>query len=112
MRFGISTSCFYPEETDRALARLLDADVSLVEVFFNTFSELEDGYIAHMGSLLAAHGAAVSQMHPFTSAMEGFFFATDYVKNNYGVSPKSLARTIADYDVRRFFNNDNKQQTD
>ena len=78
MRFGISTSCFYPEETDRALARLLDADVSLVEVFFNTFSELEDDYIAHMGSLLAAHGAAVSQMHPFTSAMEGFFFATDY----------------------------------
>ena len=34
------------------------------------------------------------------------------IKNNYGVSPKSLARTIANYDVRRFFNNDNKQQTD
>ena len=28
------------------------------------------------------------------------------------VGAKSLARTIANYDVRRFFNNDNKQQTD
>lgn len=34
------------------------------------------------------------------------------IENNNGVSPKSLARTIANYDVRRFFNNDNKQQTD
>lgn len=78
MRFGISTACFYPEETDRALERLLDAGVSLVELFFNTFSELEDGYVGRLGGLLAAHGASAAQMHPFTSAMEGFFFATDY----------------------------------
>lgn len=50
---------------------------------------------------------------------DGFFIeqllkngANPDIKNNYGVSPKSLARTIANYDVRRFFNNDNKQQTD
>ena len=50
---------------------------------------------------------------------DGFFIehllkngANPDIENNNGVSPKSLARTIANYDVRRFFNNDNKQQTD
>ena len=50
---------------------------------------------------------------------DGFFIehllkngANPDIENNNGVSPKLLARTIVNYDVRRFFNNDNKQQTD
>ena len=78
MRLGISTACFYPEQTDQALLRLQQADVPLVEIFLNTFSELGDAFVSRLQSQLAQYGTNVSQLHPFSSAMETFFFATDY----------------------------------
>ena len=41
MQCGISTSCFYPQETAEALSALRGAGVETVEIFLNTFSELE-----------------------------------------------------------------------
>lgn len=78
MRLGISTACFYPEETGSALLRLQQAGVGLVEIFFNTFSETEPAYVDRLQEQLARYGTAVSQFHPFSSAMETFFFASAY----------------------------------
>ena len=44
MQCGISTSCFYPQETAEALSALRGAGVETVEIFLNTFSELELSY--------------------------------------------------------------------
>lgn len=78
MRCGISTACFYPCDTLESLKRLADAGVSVVELFFNTDSELKDSYVAKIADVVSAAGIDVSSVHPFTAVMEGFYFASDY----------------------------------
>lgn len=52
MQCGISTSCFYPQETAEALSALRGAGVETVEIFLNTFSELELSYTERLRSVL------------------------------------------------------------
>lgn len=78
VRCGISTSCFYPDETSDALVTLQKAGVQQVEIFLNTFSELEPAYVEKLQALLAAAHTEVLALHPFTSSMETFFFASMY----------------------------------
>ncbi|MDL2324081.1 sugar phosphate isomerase/epimerase [Ruminococcaceae bacterium OttesenSCG-928-A16] len=78
MRCGISTACFYPQNTLDALKQLADAGVPVTEIFLNTFHELEDGYVAKLLDVVQSSGIQVASLHPFTSAMEGFLFATEY----------------------------------
>lgn len=60
------------------MRRLQEAGIEEIELFLNTFSELEPGYTAALRRQLAAQGTRVLSFHPFTSGMEPFFFATDY----------------------------------
>lgn len=78
MHIGVSTSCFYPALTEDAAQRLQTAGVQYLELFLNTFSEIEPGYLNALKSQLDATGARVLAFHPFTSSMEPFFFATSY----------------------------------
>ena len=78
MRVGVSSSCFYPDCTEDAVRRLQEAGIEEIELFLNTFSELEPAYTAALRRQLAAQGTRVLSFHPFTSGMEPFFFATDY----------------------------------
>lgn len=78
MRCGISTSCFYPENTLSSLQRVIDAGAPVTELFLNTFSELEPAFVARVADAVQRSGICISSVHPFTSAMEGFFFASQY----------------------------------
>ena len=78
MQCGISTSCFYPQETAAALSALRSAGVGTVEIFLNTFSELEPSYVERLKAVLDGSGMRAAALHPFTSGMETFFFASDY----------------------------------
>ncbi len=78
MRCGISTACFYPENTLDALRRVVDTGAPVTEIFLNTFSELEDGFIGKLQHEVQSSGIKVSALHPFSSAMEGFFFVSAY----------------------------------
>lgn len=78
MQCGISTSCFYPQETAEALSALRGAGVETVEIFLNTFSELELSYTERLRSVLQDAGMRAAALHPFTSGMETFFFASEY----------------------------------
>ena len=78
MNCGISTACFFPQETAASLQRLTEARVPVTEVFLNTFSEMEDDYISRLLALVRASGTRVSAVHPCSSMLDGFFFATDY----------------------------------
>ena len=78
MRCGISTACFYPENTLDALRRVVDTGAPVTEIFLNTFSELEDSFIHKLQEEVQRSGIEVSSVHPFSSAMEGFFFVSAY----------------------------------
>lgn len=93
MRCGISTACFYPMNTLEAFKHVAGAGVPVTEIFINTFSELEDDYIARLDAVRRESGIRVSSIHPFSSSMEGFFFGTEY--------PGKIADGLKLY--RRFF---------
>lgn len=78
MRCGVSTACFYPKNTLESLKVLADHGVKVIELFFNTYSELEDAYTAKLLDIIQAYQMEVTSVHPFTAVMEGFFFASDY----------------------------------
>lgn len=78
MRCGISTACFYPMNTVDSLRLIAGAGVPVTEIFLNTFSEMEEDYLAGLLEVVRGSGITVSSLHPFSSMLEGFFFATAY----------------------------------
>ncbi len=79
LHIGISTACFYPEETSGALLNLCKNSVDTCEIFLNTFSEIEPSYIDSLQNIISdAQNLNIEALHPFTCAMEPFFFATFY----------------------------------
>ena len=80
---GISTSCFYPMQTEIALRTAAEAGIRNFEVHFSTFSELSDGYIKEMRRMLRHYGAQVHSVHPFYSALESAMFFSDYSERRF-----------------------------
>ena len=78
MRIGASSACFYPEFTETGVERLQKIGIAYVELFMNTFQELDLQYRARLKQQLDAAGTQVLSFHPFTSAMESFFFSSAY----------------------------------
>lgn len=78
MEIGISTACFYPQDTLAALMTLCEAQVPVAEVFINTFSELEPPYTGRLQAQIERGPTRVCSLHPFSSGMETFFFASMY----------------------------------
>lgn len=76
MKYGISTACFYPENTEKVIKRLAINEVSPIEIFFNTFCEFDKSYIKEFKSMLS--GIDVSSVHPFTSGFETMMFFSNY----------------------------------
>lgn len=75
---GISTACFYPQETADALELLCSAGIKTTEIFLNTFSELRPEYVSRLHETLSAANTRAIALHPFSSMLEMFFFASDY----------------------------------
>lgn len=80
---GISTSCFYPMETENALRAAAEAGIRHFEVHFSTFSELSDSYIKEIRKMLRHYGAQVHSVHPFYSMLESAMFFSDYNERRF-----------------------------
>ena len=80
---GISSSCFYPVNTEIALRTALEAGIVHFEIHFSTFSELSDGYIKEIRKMLKAYGAQVHSVHPFYSLLESPMFFSDYSERRF-----------------------------
>lgn len=78
MQCGISTACFYPARTLDALRTVADTGAPVTEIFLNTFRELEDGFARELEAVVRQSGIRVSSIHPFSSMLEGFLFASRY----------------------------------
>ena len=80
MKAGVSTACLYPMETTDALKALLKNGVKCVEIFFNTYSEIQKPYASELRSILNEYGATIKSIHPFTSGYEPYLIFSDYEK--------------------------------
>ena len=112
------------ENNSAEVQRLLEAGFAAGDADKSGWTPLHfaaQGHSAGAVTLLIAHGAPVDAQdsHGNTPLSKAVFNsngrgeliqllreagADPHRKNNYGVSPLSLARTIANYDVRQFFN--------
>ena len=80
---GISTSCFYPMETELALENAAELGIRDFEVHLSTFSELNDGYLKELNKILKHYGARVHSLHPFYSMLESAMFFSDYNERRF-----------------------------
>ena len=78
MQAGISTACLYPMLLEDSFSTLVGLGFRHFEVFVNTFSELQDGYLAKLNSAAAESGSTVRSVHPFTSGYESFLLFSGY----------------------------------
>lgn len=83
MRVGASTACFFPLETEKALANVLDLGFDTAEIFFNTSSELEDSFVRNLKRDVDAYNAKILSVHPFSSALESNCIFAEYERRYY-----------------------------
>lgn len=78
MEFGVSTGCLYPMLTEDCISELTAAGFNSFEIFFNTFSELEDDYLDRLKFILDKNNSKVKSIHPFTSGYESYLLFSNY----------------------------------
>lgn len=75
---GVSTSCGYPEVPEKTLASLCEKGVRRLEIFVNTHSETDPGYIRELAGILRANGSECVSLHPFTCGIDTYMLYTGY----------------------------------
>lgn len=78
MNFGISTSCFYPLNTEEALEYLGKSGVKQCEVFLNTLSETTPEFAKNLKSIADYYGLKIVSAHPFSAFAETFMLFSEY----------------------------------
>ena len=78
MNIGISTACFYPMETEKALSALAENGVKTVEIFFNADCELTGDIYGEIKHTVKENNITVLSVHPYTSAIETMTLFGDY----------------------------------
>lgn len=93
MHVGVSTSCLYPLETEKALARLGTLGVRRAEIFLNSPSEAKPAFIRQLRRIADENAMSVTGVHPYCSDTEGMLF--------FGFYPRRFADGLEEY--RRLF---------
>ena len=70
---GVSSACFYPQETEKAIEKLISYQIPLCEIFLNSPSELRPEFMGALKQKTEQNQLRVVSFHPFTSFMESFF---------------------------------------
>ena len=78
IQLGVSTACFYPLVTERAIEELAQLGVETIEIFYNSPSEYQPAYIKELKKMLEHYQMHAVSMHPYNSISEPFMFFTDY----------------------------------
>ena len=83
MEFGISSSCFYPENIEKGFRRVGELGVRTAELFINSPSEMNPPIMNELKSIRDYYGINVRTIHPCTSGFETFFFFSAYDRRRY-----------------------------
>ena len=67
---GMSSSCYYPSETEKSLIKCGESGFTNVEIFVNTYSELVEPMCKEFKSIKEHYGLNIRSIHPFTSFAE------------------------------------------
>ena len=78
MNIGVSTSCFYPLETEISLSNLGKAGIKHTEIFFNAMCELKQSFIDMLLEIQSEYGITVVSVHPTMSLAESFMIFSNY----------------------------------
>lgn len=78
MKIGVSTSCFYPLETEASLESLGKAGIKHTEIFFNAMSELKQSFVDILLDIQKEYGISVASVHPTMSLAESFMIFSAY----------------------------------
>lgn len=78
MKFGASTSCFYPLETEQALKKVCELGFEKAEVFMNAPCELEEPFAKELDKIAKDGGVDIISVHPFSSFLESSCIFGDY----------------------------------
>lgn len=78
MQTGVSTSCFFPLETEESLMRVGALQCKSAELFLNTLCESEPNFIEVLKEISRRRDTRIVAFHPFTSGMETLYFASAY----------------------------------
>lgn len=89
MEIGMSLACFYPMEPELAVHEAAALEISVCEVFLNTYSELDEGYLHGLREQCDRFGIRVHSVHPFTSFLENYLFFSPY--------PRRIADSVEFY---------------
>ena len=82
MNFGISTSCFYPLETETAFRTLAELGNKTAEIFINARSEIESPVFDDLLEIKREYEINVVSVHSMASFAEGFFVFSNYERRH------------------------------
>jgi sugar phosphate isomerase/epimerase len=77
---GVSTSCFYPLQTELALQKVGECGFNTTEIFINAYSELDKAYIERFKSTLTEFGMNLVSVHMTESFADGYHYFSDYYR--------------------------------
>lgn len=78
MEIGLSLACFYPTHPEGVVETAKSLGFNICELFINTYSELDRGYIGDFARKCEKLDMRVHSIHPFTSAIENYMFFSRY----------------------------------
>lgn len=78
MKIGVSTSCLYPLETEKALLSVAEAGVKTTEIFFNANCELEKNFVGLLREIKERYRIDIVSVHPTMSLAESFMLFSNY----------------------------------
>jgi sugar phosphate isomerase/epimerase len=78
MKIGVSTASLYPMHTEKALLETARLGVKQVEIFLNSYSELEGEVFLSMQNTISEYGVQVMAVHPFSSPQETLMLFSSY----------------------------------
>lgn len=86
-RFGVSSSCFYPLETEKALETVGKYGFKNTELFLNSFSEMDDSFVSEYLRIKDKYGINIVSVHPFQSFAESFYLFSNYERRWKDILP-------------------------
>lgn len=78
IEIGVSSACYYPLETEKALTLAGENGFKNVELFINSPSEIDDCFVGQLLEIKEKYGMHIVSVHPFSSFAESFFVFSDY----------------------------------
>ncbi len=80
MSIGISTSSFYPLETEEALRIIGENRTPCAEIFYNSSRELKGSFTDLVLDIMSETGVRISALHPLLSFAEPYQLFSEYTR--------------------------------